>query len=120
MRHRQRGMTFLSLLIVLAMVGVIGYAGLRLFPVYINYMKVRSTLNSVAREYKGGGADEASVRAALARHWSIEDITGIDYKDVEILKEGGDVTLHAQYDDKVPYLGNVSLTASFDTSVKIE
>lgn len=120
MRHRQRGMTFISLLFVLALVGAVGYAGVRLFPVYLNYFKVRSTLNAVAREYKGGGADEGSVRAALARHWNIEDITAIDYRDVEIKKEDGDLYLVAVYDDKVPYLGNVSLTASFDTSVKIE
>jgi hypothetical protein len=112
-------MTMISLVFILALVGAVGYAGVRLFPVYLNYMKVVSTLRAVARESKGG-SDEASVRAALARHWNIEDITGIDYRDVEIKKEDGDVTLHAAYDDKVPYVANVSLMVSFDTSVKIE
>lgn len=120
MRHRQRGMTMISMVFILALVGAVGYAGVRLFPVYINYFKVVSTLKAVAREYKGGSADEGSVRAALARHWNIEDITGIDYREVEIKKEDGDLYLHAAYDDKVPYVANVSLTVTFDTSVKIE
>lgn len=120
MRHRQRGMTFLGLLIVLAFVGAVGYAGVRLFPVYINYMKLTSSLKSVATEFKGGGGDESSIRAALARRWNIEDITGLDYKEVEIKKENGELAMHAAYDDKVPYIGNVSLTVSFDTTVKIE
>ncbi|MGA2709195.1 MAG: DUF4845 domain-containing protein [Steroidobacteraceae bacterium] len=120
MRHRQRGMTFLGLLIVLALAGAVGYGVVRLFPVYLNYMKVVSSLKSVATEFKGGGGDESSIRAALARRWNIEDITGVDYKEIEIKKDNGELYLHALYDDKVPYIANISLTASFDTSVKVE
>jgi hypothetical protein len=120
MRHRQRGMTFISLMFVLALVGVVGYAGLRLFPVYINYMKVVSTLKRVASENRGS-TDEGSIRGSISRHWNIEDITGLDEGQVEITKEeDGSVVLHAAYDDKVPYLGNISLVVSFDTSAKIE
>ena len=40
MRNHQQGMTFIGLLFVLAMAGVIVYAGIRLAPLYLNYMKV--------------------------------------------------------------------------------
>jgi hypothetical protein len=119
MRHRQRGMTFISLMFILALVAVVGYAGVRLFPVYLNYMKVVSTLKRVASENRNGG-DEGSIRNSIDRHWNIEDITGLDEKEVEIKKEDGAIVLHAAYDDKVPYLGNVSLVVSFDTTVKVE
>src|SRR5271165_121072 len=108
MRQRQRGMTFLGLLIILALCGVVGLAGVRLFPVYLNYFKVVSTLKRVASEAKGGG-DEGSIRTSIDRHWNIEDITGLDEKEVEIKKEDGVLTLHAAYEDKVPYVGNIFL-----------
>jgi Domain of unknown function (DUF4845)/Prokaryotic N-terminal methylation motif len=120
MRHRQRGMTFLGLLIVLALCGVVGLAGVRLFPVYINYFKVVSTLKRVASEAKAGASDEGSLRNSIGRHWNIEDITGLDEKEVEIKRENGVTTLHAAYEDKVPYIANVSLAVDFDTSVTIE
>jgi Tfp pilus assembly protein PilE len=44
MRQSQQGMTFIGLLCILALVGVIGYAGIRLVPVYLNYMKIARTM----------------------------------------------------------------------------
>jgi len=113
-------MTFLGLLCVLALVGVIVYAGIRLVPVYLNYMKVSSTLQSVASEFKGSGADELTLRRALEKHWGIEDITSVDFKDVEIKKSDDGLTMHVAYDDVVPYISNVSLAVSFDKTVKVE
>ena len=120
MRQRQRGMTFLGMLIVLALCGVVGLAGVRLFPVYLNYFKVVSTLKRVASEARAGGADEGSLRNSIDRHWNIEDITALNEKDVEIKRDNGVTTLHAAYEDKVPYIANVSLSVDFDTSVTIE
>jgi len=120
MRHRQRGMTFIGLLMILALVGVLGYAGIRLVPVYLNYMKVTRTLEQVAVEFKGEPADPGRIRTALDRHWTIEDISEVTPKDIEITKEGDGVVMHASYSQSVSFLGNVSLTATFDKTVPIE
>ncbi len=116
----QRGMTFIGLLCVLALVGVIGYAGLRLVPVYLNYMKVARTMDSVATEFKSDNPDAGGIRRSLERHWSIEDITAVDFKDIEIVKEDNGVSMHVAYDDAVPYLANVSLSVHFDKTVKVQ
>lgn len=120
MRGRQRGMTFIGLLCVLALVGVIGYAGLRLVPVYLNYMKVARTMDSVATEFKSDNPDAGGIRRSLERHWSIEDITAVDFKDIEIVKDDNGVSMHVAYDDAVPYLANVSLSVHFDKTVKVQ
>ena len=120
MRRRQRGMTFIGLICILVLVGAIGYAVVRLVPVYLNYMKLARTMESAATEFKGESANLDGVRKSLDRHWAIEDITGIDQKDIEITKDDGGLTMHAVYDDTVPYLGNISLTAHFDKTVKVQ
>ena len=120
MRRRQRGMTFVGLLFVFALVGIIGFAGLKLTPVYLNYMKVARTLESTAAEFKGDNPDFGSMRRSLEKHWQIDDITGLDSKDVEIVKTEGGVSLHADYNDSTPYVANVSLTVHFDKTVKVQ
>ena len=120
MRQRQRGMTFIGLLCVLVMAGFIVYAGVRLVPVYLNYMKLARTMESAATEFKGEAPNLDLVRKSIDRHWAIEDITGIDQKDIEITKDDGGLTLHAVYDDSVPYLANVSLSVHFDKTVKVQ
>ena len=120
MRHRQKGMTFIGLLCVLGLVGLIVYAGIRLVPVYINYMKVAKTMQAVASEFKGSAPDQGSLRNSLEKHWGIEDITGINPKDIEVTKDSDGVVMHATYDDLVPYLANISLSVHFDKTVKVE
>jgi hypothetical protein len=119
-RRRQRGMTFIGLLCILALVGLVGYAGLRLVPLYLNYMKVARTLDSAATEAKGENPDLGALHRSLERHWEIEDITGVDYKDVEVIKDGRGVSLHVAYDDSAPYVANVSLAVHFDKTVKVQ
>ncbi len=119
-RRSQAGMTFIGLLCVLALVGVVVYAGIRLVPVYLNYLKVARTLTSVATEFKADNPDVRAMQVSLERHWGIEDITGVDFKDVEVVKDDSGVSLHVAYDDTVPYVGNVSLLVHFDKTVKVQ
>jgi Tfp pilus assembly protein PilE len=119
MHQRQRGMTFIGLLCILALVGVIGYAGIRLVPVYLNYMKIAKILDSTATEVKGDNPDPGEMRRIIERHWTVDDPTAIDAKDIEITKDDGGVQMHVAYDDMVPYVANVSLSVHFDKTVKV-
>ena len=123
MRQHQQGMTFIGLLCILALAGVVVYAGIRLAPLYLNYMKVAKTMQVVAEESKadGGNLDATKMQISLDRHWTIEDITGVDYKQIEITKdENGGLQLHVAYDDSAPYVANVSLAVHFDKTVKVQ
>jgi hypothetical protein len=117
--RRQRGMTFIGLLCMLALVGVVGYGGLRLAPLYLNYMKVARAMDSAATEAKGDNPDPGMLRRALEKHWEIDDITGVGYADVEVLKEDRGIALHVAYDDSSPYIANVSLSVHFDKTVTV-
>jgi hypothetical protein len=119
MRNHQQGMTFIGLLFVLAMAGVIVYAGIRLAPLYLNYMKVVRAMDGVAAEIKGDNPDPATIRGLLDRHFTIDDPTGIDVKDIEITKDDGGVQMHVAYDDAAPYVANVSLSVHFEKTVKV-
>jgi hypothetical protein len=119
MRNRQQGMTFIGLLCVLALLGVVVYAGIRLAPLYLNYMKIARTLESVATEVKGENPDPLVIRTAIDRHFNIEDPSGVTTKDIEITKDDSGVQMHVAYDDSVPYVANVSLSVHFEKTVKV-
>jgi hypothetical protein len=98
-------------------VGVVGYAGLRLAPMYLNYMKVERAMDSAAGE---ANPDPTVLRRSLAKHWEIDDIVGIGYDAVEVVKNERGVTLHVVYDDSSAYIANVSLSVHFDKTVKVQ
>jgi hypothetical protein len=119
MRQHQQGMTFIGLLCILALAGVVVYAGVRLAPVYLNYMKIARTLDAVATEVKGENPDPQAIRNLIDRHFNIEDPTNVTAKDIEITRDESGVEMHVVYDDVVPYAGNVSLAVHFDKTVKV-
>ena len=121
MLKRQQGMTMIGVLFVLALIGVIGYAGMRIAPLYLNYMKVSRSMEATASEFKGDAVDQAALRRTLEKHWQIEDIDSVAAKDVEIAKDDGGLTvMHVAYDDSAPYIANVSLTVHFDKTAKVQ
>jgi hypothetical protein len=119
MRNHQQGMTFIGLLCILALAGVVVYAGIRLAPLYLNYMKVAKAMNAVAADIKGDNPDPGEIRALLDRHFAIDDPSGVEAKDVEITKDDGGVQMHVAFDDAVPYVANVSLSVHFEKTVKV-
>jgi hypothetical protein len=116
----QRGMTFFGMLFLVVLVGLVAYGVFRLIPAYLTYMKVTRALDAVAVEFKGSANDEGGIRRSLEKRWDIEGITTPSVKQVEFSKDGNGTTLHMAYDDVEPYISNVSLTVSFDKTVKIE
>ena len=120
MLKRQQGMTMIGILFVLALLGVIGYAGMRITPLYLNYLKVARSMEATASEFKGDSVDQAALRRTLEKHWQIEDIDSVDAKDVEITKGDNGTSMHVAYDDSAPYIANVSLTVHFDKTAKVQ
>jgi len=120
MQHRQRGMTMLGILVLVVVVGAWVYAGIRMTPKYLEYMRIASTLEKVRDEFDANpGTTEFMLRKAVERHFDIEMVNVITSNDLEITKEGGTFTMRAAYEDTVPLAGNVSFLLEFDKSVEV-
>jgi hypothetical protein len=117
MRSRQRGATFLGILIIVAIIGSAVYAGIRLMPLYFEYMAVVRALEQTAKEEAGG--TQQQLRQALGRRWNVEDIKSVDFQDIEIKKASNGYSMRAWYRAEVPFVSNVSLVADFDKTVMV-
>jgi len=120
MRSKQTGVTFIGWVILLIPVAICFYAGIRLAPVYLNYMKVARTLEQVKSEFKGGDAGNAvAIRSAVEKHLNIESVDYPDIKDFKIAREGKSWIVSAAYDDQAPLFSNVFILVTFDKSVTL-
>lgn len=119
MRSRQQGATFIGMVIIIAILGLGLYAGIRLTPVYLEYMAVARALDQTAAEAKDG-TSPAQLRTALQRRWTIEDIKSVQPNEIEIKKGGsGGYSLRAWYRAEVPFVANVSLVVDFDKTANV-
>ncbi len=86
MKHRQRGATFLGIVIILLILGAALYAGIRLVPVFLDYTKVARAMEQVRDEHSAIDTNSQLIRNSLERRWDVEDIKGIGWKEIEIKK----------------------------------
>ena len=117
-RNRQLGVTALGWLILLTPCAIVLYAGIRIAPVYLNYMKVVRTLDGTAKELRTG-ASSAQIKAAIDKHFEIDMVNYPDAKDFKITRDEGVWLVEAQYDDEAPLFDNISLHVAFDKKVRI-
>jgi hypothetical protein len=120
MRHRQRGATFLGMVVILAILGSAVYAGIRLVPVYLEYTKVSRVLEQVRDEEGANDTNVQMIRNSLEKRWDVEDIASIGWKEVEIRKTSDGYEIEADYSVERPFIANVYLLTKFDKLVTIQ
>ena len=113
-RVRQAGMTTVGMLILASFVGLIAFAGLRLTPIYLNYMKVTGVVNGVREEFDGQATSRAALKTYIARRFGVEDVKVISARDVKVTAVDGGFEVRAEYDHTAPFISNISFTVHFD------
>lgn len=115
--RRERGITLIGWLVLLTPFAVCLYAGLRLAPVYLNYMKVSHTLDAVHKKFQGGGASRFGIQTSISRHFEIDSVNYPTVNDVTIQRTGEGWKVQAAYYAYAPLFGGITLRVAFDKTV---
>ena len=107
-------MTTLGMIIIVAFLGMFAFAGLRLTPIYLNYMKVVGVIDGVDEEFDGTGATSTAIRKSISRRFDIESVGIITARDVKVTKVSEGYEVAAVYTHKAPFIANVSFAVDFD------
>ena len=119
MKQRERGMTFLGIVVVMAILGSALYTGIRLVPVYLDYMKVARSLEQVRDEHAAIDTNPELIRRSLERRWDVEDISRVGWKEIKITRTKEGYDMNAIYNAEEPLVANVYLLVKFDKTVSI-
>jgi hypothetical protein len=120
MRKHQRGITAIGWLILLVPFAILFYAGIRVSPLYLNYMKVTHSLEAVATEVSNDGQTADGLRNAVDKHFQIESVDYPDKKDLKITRVNSVWQIEANYDDQSPLFANIAILITFDKIVKLK
>lgn len=118
MKRTQRGVTMIGWICLLIPIAIVGYAGLRLVPIYLNYTKIVRSMTQVGQE-SSATDPQATIRYALEKRLDIEQVDFPAVKDFVLRRDGQSWVLEVEYEDGAPLLSNISLSAKFNKSVRI-
>ncbi len=118
MHHRQSGMTAIGFLLIAALVGVIGLAGLKIGPMYAQGLRLEQVLEDLKEEVDGSNPTPNRVRLTLERRLDIESLK-IPRDKITIRKGGPGYILRVNYDNKAHFVANIWLMVVVDQQIEI-
>jgi hypothetical protein len=112
--ERQRGISLIGLFLVgIIVVGLIAL-GFKVVPAVVEYIAIERAVQKIRNE----GSTVRDIQAAFDRHATIDDITSISSRDLDISKEGDRIVISYAYAKKVPITDNVSLVIDFSGTTR--
>jgi hypothetical protein len=118
-RCKQNGMTFISLLVLLVVLGFFVMVGLKVTPVYLDHFAINKSLDSLKEEPLIGRKSVTEIRKMLFRRFEINNIRHIQKDHVKISRSRGVTNVSVKYEENRHLLGNMSLLMTFDNSIEL-
>lgn len=119
-RRGQRGMTAIGWLLVLGLIAFFALLTLRLVPVYLEYTKVISVLESVAGQADIGQRSRGEIIKLIRRRFDVNDVRKVDPRQVKIKKDRDGMKLSIRYERREHLMGNIDIVATFSRQIEVE
>jgi len=119
MRRGQQGLTLMSFVVVLLVLGCIAYLAMRVVPAYLEYFQVVKAMEGVAQEPGVETMDPTRMHSLLGRRFDIGYVETIQDKDVKIIRDTNGTRLSVDYDVRKPVVSNVDLIIHFEKTVNV-
>lgn len=114
MRASQRGVSLSGLIAWLCVIATVALLGMKVVPDVVEYWQIKKAIAAIGHDTKLTAIPD--VRNEFDRYASVNQISAISGKDLEITKEGNGFNISVAYEKRIPMFGPVSLVIDFDTS----
>ncbi|WP_133498369.1 DUF4845 domain-containing protein [Cognatilysobacter terrigena] len=113
MRRHQQGMTLASFIIVLAVVGVFVYVGMKLIPMYSEYFSVKKALEGMATDADMANADPAKIKDLFFRRMDVNYGDDVKPENVTLKRKEAGWVMTVDYDVQRPLIANLDVVGHF-------
>lgn len=117
---RQNGMTIWSLLFVLGTLAFFLFLLFKLFPPYMDDLKVKSALESLGRQPEAGSMSVAEIQEAIRKRLEIDNADSFDLgNSLTVTARGRVKVIRINYESVTPMAFNIAALLTFDHSVEV-
>lgn len=107
-------MSIVSLVVLVIVIGFLFIVAARVVPTFVEY---RAALSAVKKAHASANT-VIEIQKAFDRSATIDDITALSGKDLDITKVNDDIVVSFAYTKKISLFGPVSLTIDYAGSSK--
>lgn len=111
--NKQQGVGFVGIILIIAGLLFVAILAMKLVPSYLHNMQIERIFKVIVTDPEMQNATVKDIRASYSKRAMMDNITEVAADDVEVGKDGGHISLSANYTVKIPVAGNLSLMADF-------
>jgi hypothetical protein len=115
---RQQGLTLISLVFLLGLIGVFVLLTLKIVPIYMDHGKVKSALEALEETPDLATKGEFEIRDSLNKRFQINYVYDVKSDDIKVTKHGNYVKVEIEYETVVKLVGNLSVLAEFHDTIE--
>ncbi|HEY8160262.1 MAG TPA: DUF4845 domain-containing protein [Methylobacter sp.] len=115
---RQQGLTLISLVFILGLIGFFVMLTLKIVPIYLDHGKVKSALEALKATPELQTKSEYEIRDSLNKRFSINYVYDVKPEDIKVIKHGNYVKVDIEYETVVKLVSNLSALAEFHDTVE--
>ena len=117
---KQQGMTFISLVIVLAVVGMVVLSVLKVFPVYMEHLAVQTSMEAIETDPGVKNMSVSKIRELFRKKLDMNQVNSINAKQAKIGRGIGELTFVIEYEVRKDYFANIDLVLSFKDEFSVQ
>jgi hypothetical protein len=113
MKRTQSGMTLIGFVIVLGVVGVFIYMGMKLVPMYSEYYAVKQALSGLASEPGVTEQDAPKIKDLFFRRMYVSYADNIKPEHVKLARRDAGWLMTVDYEIRRPLIANLDVVGRF-------
>jgi len=113
MKRTQSGMTLVGFIIVLAVVGVFAYTGMKVIPMYSEFFSVKKALSGMSTEAGIASQSPAKIENLLFRRLYVSYVENVTKQNVKVERTGEGFVIKVKYEVRRPLIGNLDVVGKF-------
>jgi hypothetical protein len=116
-RKHQSGLTMITWIVLVGMIGFIGIFAFKLIPIYMDFYTINSALITVAKDIRPGEAP-TQIKSSISNLFDVNSVNTVKIDDIEIKPDpdGKGLSLNLDYDARTNFFANVDLIVHFEKS----
>ena len=116
MKRTQSGITLIGFILVLAVVGIFVFLGMKVIPMYSEYYSVKSALKGLAEEDGIANEDPAKIQDLFFRRLYISYSENVKPEHVKIKRIDNGWQMDVNYEVRKPIISNLDVVGKFSAS----
>jgi len=120
LRKHQSGMTMISWILLIGLIGFVGIFGFKLVPVYMDYFTINKALITVQKNMQAGESAQ-QIRSSIDNLFDVNSVNSIKPDDIEIKVDPDTkaVVMNLNYDARTNFIANIDLVVHFEKSYSV-